>query len=146
MTYSVGSRHRGITVVSRPTRNAFSAVGRTRRRFGVERTELTVRGEGVSKLPNAIGGYPRGKRVDYDGDGFYVVVTEQYFARTNSNLQATTVFELVDETTCRVAIFSGGGGSGLLQFDWWSESSEQHRIVRKIEHYAEEHDLAVERG
>ena len=111
----------------------------------MEKIEFTVRGEGVSKLPSAIGGYPRGKRVDYDGDGFYVVVTEQYFFRTNSNLQATTVFELVDETTCRVAIFSGGGGSGVFQIDLRSESSESDRLERKIEHYCEENGLEMER-
>lgn len=112
----------------------------------MEKVELTVRGEGVSTLPRAIGGYPENKRVDYDGDGFYVVVTEQYYFRTNSNLQATTIFELVDETTCRVAILSGGGGSGLVQHDLWSESAEADRIVRKVEGYCEEHDLEIERA
>jgi len=111
----------------------------------MERIEFTVRGEGVHTLPRAIGGYPRGKRVQYDGDGFAVVVTEQFFFRTNSTLQATTIFELTDETTCEVAILSGGGKSGLLQRDLGAESSEAKRIERKIERYSEEEGFEIER-
>lgn len=111
----------------------------------MERIEFTVHGERVSELPRAIGGYPEDKRVDYDGNGVYVVATEKYYLRTNSNLQATTIFDLVDETTCVVAVLSGGGGSGLLQRDLGTESAESRRLVRKIEDFCASNGLEVER-
>ncbi|MFC4356863.1 hypothetical protein ACFO0N_02740 [Halobium salinum] len=112
----------------------------------MERVEFVVRGKGVETVPEAISGVPQDKRVDYDGDGFRVVTTEQYYLRTNSNLQATTIIELLDETTCRVAIISGGGGSGLLGSTMGSESSEANKLARKIEEYCAERGLDVERA
>lgn len=111
----------------------------------MEKLEFTVHGEGVSDLPSAIGGYPKRKRADYAGDGFVVIVTEQYYFKTNSDLQATTIFELVDDTTCKVAILSGGGASGLFGLhDWGTESDESNRLLRKIRTFCEEHDLEIE--
>lgn len=111
----------------------------------MERIEFTVHGDGAADVPSAIGGYPRRKREDYAGDGFAVVVTEQYYFRTNSDLQTTTIFELVDETSCKVTIISGGGQVGLLQHDWGTESGETNRLLGKIERYCEAHDLEIER-
>lgn len=110
----------------------------------MEQIELTIHGEGVGKLPSAIQGVPRNKRSDYDGDGFAVIVTEQYFFRTNSNLQTTTIFELIDDTTCRVTIISGGGGSGLFQHDWGTESGESNKLLEKLEQYCQDHGLRIE--
>jgi hypothetical protein len=110
----------------------------------MEQTEFTVHGEGAGKVPGAIRGVPRNKRIDYSGEGFAVIVTEQYFFRTNSNLQTTTIFELVDDTTCKVTIISGGGGSGLLQHDWGTESGESNKLVGKIESFCQEHGLDIE--
>jgi len=110
----------------------------------MERTSFTVHGEDAGKLPSAIRGIPRNKRVDYGGDGFAVIVTERYFFRTNSNLQTTTIFELVDDTTCEVTVVSGGGGSGLLQHDWGTESGESNRLLRTFEEFCDEHELEVE--
>ena len=110
----------------------------------MERIEFTVRGEGARNVPSAISGYPRNKRVDYDGEGFAVIVTEQYFFRTNSNLQTTTIFDLVDEATCKVTVIAGGGGSGLLQHDWGTESDESNHLVQKIEDYCRESDLEID--
>jgi len=110
----------------------------------MEQIEFTVHGEDAGKLPSAITGVPRTKRVDYSGDGFAVIVTEQYFFRTNSNLQTTTIFELIDDTTCKVSIVSGGGGAGLLQHDWGTESGESNKLVRKLETFCQEHDLDIE--
>lgn len=111
----------------------------------MEKTALVVRGERADTVPRAIDGYAEDKRVDYDGDGFYVVTGEKYYLRTNSTLQATVVFELVDETTCEVTIVSGGGGSGLLQSTMGSEWTEATRLVQSIEDYCAAHDLDVER-
>lgn len=110
----------------------------------MEEIEFTVHGEDAGKLPRAIKGVPRNKRVDYSGDGFAVIVTEQYFFRTNSNLQITTIFELIDETTCKVRIISGGGGAGLLQHDWGTESSDSHKLLEKIETFCQENGLTIE--
>lgn len=111
----------------------------------METVELVVRGENARNVPGAIDGYPPERRTDYEGSGFYVITTEKYYLRTNSNLQATTIFELVDDTTCEVTIIAGGGGSGLLQSTIGSEWTEGEKLVRKIEDYCEEHDLDVER-
>jgi len=112
----------------------------------MEKVEFTVSGAEAGKLPSAIRGIPQNKRVDYGGDGFAVIVTEQYFFRTNSNLQTTTIFELVDDTTCDVTIVAGGGGAGLLQHDWGTESGESNRLVGKIESFCREHGLDVDRS
>jgi len=111
----------------------------------MESVEFTVRGEGVRELPSAIEGFPRNKRVDYNGDGFVVILTEQYFFRTSSNLLTTTIFDLVDDTTCAVRVVTGGGGTGLMQIDLWSESSEANKVVGKIREFCRENDLEIER-
>jgi hypothetical protein len=110
----------------------------------MERVELTVHGEDAGALPSAIQGVPRNKRADYSGDGFAVIVTEQYFFRTNSNLQTTTIFDLVDDTTCEVIIVTGGGGSGLLQHDWGTESGESNRLLERVESFCQERGLTIE--
>jgi hypothetical protein len=111
----------------------------------MERVSFTVHGDDAGRLPSAISGFPRNKRVDYSGDGFAVIVTEQYFFKTNSNLQTTTIFELVDDTTCEVTVVSGGGGAGFLQHDWGTESGESNKLVGKLEEFCREHGLEVER-
>lgn len=110
----------------------------------MKRIEFTVHGEGAKNVPRAISGYPRNKRVDYDGEGFAVIVTEQYFFRTNSNLQTTTIFDLIADDACRVTVIAGGGGAGFLQQDWGTESDESNELVQKIEDYCLEHDLDIE--
>lgn len=110
----------------------------------METLELTVRGEGVDRLPSAIGGYQQDTRVDYEGDGFYLVVTDRWYTRTATNMQATTVFDFLDPTVCEVTILSGGGGGGLFQFDAWSESAEAKKIAGQIGDFCSENDLEVE--
>ncbi|MFC6940880.1 hypothetical protein ACFQE8_13070 [Salinirubellus sp. GCM10025818] len=110
----------------------------------MEEVRFTVHGETVGELPSAVRGFPQNKRVDYGGDGFAVIVTEQYYFRTNSNLQTTTIFELVDHTTCEVAVVSGGGGAGLLQHDWGTESGESNELLGKLEEFCREHGLSIE--
>lgn len=110
----------------------------------MEQIEFTVHGEDAGTLPRAISGVPRNKRVDYSGDGFAVIVTEQYFFRTNSNLQTTTIFELMDETTCKVRIISGGGGAGFLQHDWGTEAGNSNKLVEKLETFCQENGLTIE--
>ena len=109
----------------------------------MEEIKFTIHGEDASKVPGAIRGVPRNKRIDYSGDGFAVIITEQYFFRTNSNLQTTTIFELVDDTTCKVSIVSGGGGAGFLQDDWGTESGESNKLVEKIETFCQERGLKI---
>ena len=109
----------------------------------MDQIELTVRGDGARNVPSAIIGYPRNKRYDYDGEGFAVIVTEQYFFRTNSTLQTTVIFDLVEQGVCDVTVIAGGGGSGFLQEDWGSESNESHRLLDKMQSYCEDHDLEI---
>ena len=111
----------------------------------MEKIELVVRGEQADTVLRAVSGYAEDKRVDYHGDGFSVVTAEKYYLRTNSTLQSTTIFELVDETTCEGTIVSGGGGSGLLQSTLGSEWTEATRLAQAIEDYCGAHDLDVER-
>jgi len=121
---------------------SFCLLGHTSR---MERVELTVRGENASSVPEAIRGVPRDKRTDYAGDGFAVVVTEEYFFRTNAQLQTTVIFELVGDDACEVTVVAGGGGSGWAQQDLNAESRAAENVVEKVEEYCEENGLEIER-
>lgn len=111
----------------------------------MEKIELTVRGEGASDLAGGVSGFADVKRTDYEGDGFVVVVGEEYFLRTNSDLQATVVVEFVDETTAKGGVIAGGGGRGLLGLSLGSESTAAGNVFEGLAEYCEEHDLETER-
>lgn len=111
----------------------------------MEHVQLTVRGADAWTVPRALKDVPEKKRFDYDGDGFAVIVTEQFFLRINSTLQVTTIFELVDDDVCKVTLVPGGGAAGLLQRDVGSESTARNDLLRKIEDYCRANDLELER-
>lgn len=112
----------------------------------MERIALTVRGEGVSKLPTAFHDISEDDRELYDGDGFVVAVTENHYRLELTEVAAATVMELTDEMTCEVTIIVGGGGYGLTANKGGRESEEARKIRRRIETFCEEHDLTVERS
>jgi len=111
----------------------------------MERVELIVRGEGANTLPGAFNDVPKDDRELYDGDGFVVAVTENHYRLELTEVQATTVIELTDETTCDVTIIVGGGGYGLMANKGGREAEEARKIRRRIETFCENHDLTVER-
>lgn len=111
----------------------------------MEHVELVARGDDAWKLPRAIQGVADGNRFDHDGDGFAVVAIEQFFYRINSSLQTTAIFELVDETTCRVTLVSGGGAAGLAKDDLDAEGTALRKLVGKFEAFGRRNGLDIER-
>jgi hypothetical protein len=57
---------------------------------------------------------------------------------------ATTVMELIDETTVEVTIIIGGG-YGLTADKGGRESEEARKLRRRIKTYREKRDLTIER-
>lgn len=111
----------------------------------MEHADVSVRGEEAWKRWRAIGGASEGNRLDCDGDGFAVIATERFFYRHNPSLQPTSIFELIDDTTCKVTLISGGGAAGLVKDDLEAESTALRTLVRKFEHFGRKHDLEIER-
>lgn len=99
---------------------------------------MTVRGDRVEELLSAVTG-PRGamERTRYRAERFCVVAWERWDSwRTGTDLMAVVVMELLDEETCRVAVFAGGGGSGLTGRDWTVTSVAAEHLLG-AEHSAE---------
>ncbi|AJF25022.1 hypothetical protein EGO51_12630 [Haloarcula hispanica] len=111
----------------------------------MERVEFTVRGEGASTLPRAFHDIAEDSRELYDGNGFVVAVTENHYRMELTEVQATTVLELIDETTCEVTIIAGGGGYGLTADAGGRESEEVRKVRRRLETFCEDRNLTVER-
>lgn len=111
----------------------------------MERLELTVTGPEAGKVPTALGDLDADDRFDYDGDGFAVIVTEQFFYRTVSNLQATIIVDLVEETTVEITLIAGGGKSGFGKEDFGAESRTVHSIAERIERWCDRNGLEVDR-
>jgi hypothetical protein len=112
----------------------------------MERVEFTVRGDGASTLPRAFHDIPEENRELYDGSGVVVAVTENHYRMELTEVQATTVMELVDETTCEVTIIVGAGGYGLTANTGGRESEEIRKVRRRLETFCEDRDLIVERA
>lgn len=111
----------------------------------MEQEQFIVRGENAWTVPQAIQGYPKGKRVDYDGDGFAVVVTEQYYMRGGCHIQTTTIFELIDDNSVKVTLVEGGGREAWVHRGLRVKSAELSRVAEKIEDYCRENGLEIER-
>lgn len=111
----------------------------------MNRVELTVHGENATAVPRALGEFAPDERFDYVGDGFAVIVAEQYFYRVLSSLQTTVIFEQVDDTTVEVTLVSGGGAAGLAKDDMDAEGQAIRGLVNDIETFCDRQDLDVER-
>ena len=99
---------------------------------------LTVRGERVEELLSEVTG-PTGamERTRYRADRFCVVAWERWDSwRTGTDLMVAVVMELLDRETCQVAVFAGGGGSGLTGRDWTVTSVAAEHLLG-AEHSAE---------
>lgn len=111
----------------------------------MKREELTVHGDDAWTVPRAVQDVARDDRFDYDGDGFAVVVVEEYYYRNLSSLQTTLLFDLVDETTCEITLVAGGASAGLARYDADAEGESIRRLVRKFETYCRDEGLTLER-
>lgn len=112
----------------------------------MEQTQFTVRGEDAWTVPQAIQGYSRDNRVDYDGDGFAVIVTEQYYMRGGCHIQTTTIFERSDDNSVKVTLVEGGGREAWVHRGLRVKSTELDKVAQKIEDYCRKNGLEIERG
>lgn len=112
----------------------------------MEQDQFTVRGEDAWTVPQAIEGYPQKRRADYEGDGFAVIITEQYYFRGGAYPVVVTIFELIDDDSVEVTLVEGGGTEKWHQRVFRVESTEPNRVAQKIEDYCRGNDLEIERG
>lgn len=111
----------------------------------MESVALTVQGEEVSALPRAIADIESEARFDYDGDGFAVIVVEQYYYRILSSIQTTIIFDLGDENTMEVRLIAGGGAAGLARDDVDAEGTALRKLMDRLSRFGNEMDLDIER-
>ena len=138
----------------------------------MDRKSVTVRGSAADELPESLydtlreagekeentvqlGGSLYGGSdqddgdpvVRHSGDGFDVIVAEQYYLRTNSDLQATVVIEREAPDRASVTVITGGGATGVgpLSWDWGSESAQTDAIVSTLADVCDRLDLSLER-
>lgn len=139
----------------------------------MERTTVEVRGTAVGELPESLyselrqTGGSDGKTVQlggslsgsseqsdgasllrHSGDGFEVIVAEQYYLRTNSDLQATIIVEQEATDRASVTVIAGGGATGLgpLRWDWGSEAAQSDAFVSVLEDVCDQLGLALNRN
>ncbi|MFC5278356.1 hypothetical protein ACFPM1_06220 [Halorubrum rubrum] len=84
--------------------------------------------------------------VRHSGSGFEVIVAEQYYLRTNSDLQATIVIDQKTTDRASVTVIAGGGATGLgpLSWDLGSESAQTDTIVSLLEDVCDRLDLSLD--
>lgn len=104
----------------------------------MEASNLTLRGENVDRFAEALveskatesrrSLNKRGVRNihRFDGDGFTQLVYERGAAYENSWLMVSVLVEQVDDRTCTVMVFVGGGGEGPFKL----EEVSLRRILR----------------
>lgn len=139
----------------------------------MEQTTVEVRGTAVAELPELL--YNELRQTDdndektvqlggslsdrsehndeeslrrHSGDGFEVIVAEQYFLRTNSDLQATVIIEQEATDLASVTVIAGGGATGLgpLSWDWGSEAAQTDAFVSVLEDVCEQLKLSLHPG
>jgi hypothetical protein len=110
----------------------------------MKRLDLTIRGTAVRSLPSAFHDIDADRIEFYDGDGFVVAVRESHYRVEGTEVTATIVMELTDETTCAVTIMGGGGGTGVFGYKMTAESEELDEVRREIETFCDDRDLTVE--
>ncbi|MHA1377351.1 MAG: DUF6054 family protein [Candidatus Helarchaeota archaeon] len=103
----------------------------------MQTVELIVEGSDVSRLSDLlVAAFPRGL-VYFQGKVF-ILATERYYYRTNSNLLSTVILDYSEENKCNIVIISGGGSSGLLEMIWGIENNRNNQIVKSIENICNE--------
>ncbi len=78
-----------------------------------------------------------GDCVKYHFGDVFVLYTQSYSLRVNSNLMISVILDFSTPGKCNVRIVSGGGGQGLLGITWGSEGSRNDNIIRLIERMCE---------
>ena len=138
----------------------------------MDRKSVTVRGPAADELSESLydtlreageteenavqlggslyGGSDRGDGdpvVRHSGDGFDVIVAEQYYLRTDSDLQATVVIEREASDRASVTVITGGGATGVgpLSWDLGSESAQTGTVISTLADVCDRLDLSLER-
>lgn len=63
-----------------------------------------------------------------------VFVHDEFVLRTSSNQSITVIFEPGrNEGTSRVTVIASGGGDGLMEIDWDSESAAENTFMKQIQ-------------
>ncbi len=60
-------------------------------------------------------------------------VHEEYVFRTGSYQTLTTIVEEADIASCRVTIVGSGGGGGIFNISWGSQSAGERTIQKEIQ-------------
>lgn len=107
----------------------------------MERARVTVRGEDAWALPRAVADVDAESRFDHEGDGFAVIVLEQYFYRILGSVQTTVVFELVDDGELVATVIAGGGAAGMARDDADAEGTALRQLVDRLRRFCERNDL-----
>lgn len=107
--------------------------------------EFTVRGEDAWTVPRAIADHRWDGRFDHQGDGFAVVVLEDFYHRINSSVQTTVIFELVDDATCEVTVVSGGAAAGWAKESFDADGAASRKLVKHLQGYCRANDLELDR-
>ena len=99
--------------------------------------ELTIEGTNLNELSDLIvSAFPKGL-VYFQGKVF-ILATERYYFRINSNLLSTIILDFSKDGKCNVVVISGGGGAGPLEMIWGVETNRNNQIVKNIEKICEE--------
>ncbi|MHA1300870.1 MAG: DUF6054 family protein [Candidatus Helarchaeota archaeon] len=99
--------------------------------------ELIIEGSDLSSLVDLlVSAFPKGL-VYYQGKVF-ILATERFYYRINSNLLSTVILDFSAENKCNVVIISGGGGAGPLEMIWGVESNRNNQIIKSIEEICKE--------
>lgn len=82
----------------------------------------------------------------HSGDGFEVIVAEQYYLRTNSELQTTIIVEQQAADRASVTAIAGGGatGHGPTRWDLGSEASQIDAFVSVLEDVCDRLELSID--
>jgi hypothetical protein len=68
--------------------------------------------------------------------GTIVLITEKFYFRIESNLTATIITDLIEESRYQIIIVVGGGQHGLLGMSWGAEKSMLKKIRNIFLKYA----------
>lgn len=102
----------------------------------MKRRALSIEGQSVSGFPSALYNKLKTQQASslerYDGDGFGVIIVEEFYLRNLSDQTALIIFDRLESDRARVTILSGGGGAGLLRANLGSHQTQTDKIVKTI--------------
>lgn len=62
-----------------------------------------------------------------------VFIHEEYVFRTGSYQTLTTIVDEVDISTCKITVVGSGGGGGLFNISWGSQSAGERTLQKHIQ-------------